>query len=373
MNNTHILRPALDHIPADIVSVSDYERCAPAFMRDDIQAYINGGAADEITLRRNALAFAELQLVNRVFGDFSAANTRTTVAGQELQSPLLLAPVAHQRLLHPLGEVATAQAANALQVPMMVSTLSSVPLEDIAAQAGQWWFQLYWQPLREANLQLIHRAVQSGARALVITLDAPVSGVRNRAQRAGFRLPEGVQEANLAALPKPAARTLRDDQSVIFHAFMQDRPGLNDLRWLREQTALPLIAKGVNHPDDALALKEIGFDGVILSNHGGRTLDSAAASIELLPDMRARVGDDFTLLLDSGVRRGTDIVKAIALGADAVCIGRPQLWALAVAGPLGVAHMLRIFQEELEMAMALCGAPTINALRSVTVRRRQPV
>ncbi|WP_430459983.1 alpha-hydroxy acid oxidase [Thalassolituus sp. LLYu03] len=358
MTDDHIIRPALNHIPADIVCLRDYERAALGFMREDIQAYVNGGAADEITVRDNAQAFSKLRLINRVFGDFSAASTRTTIAGIELASPLLLAPVAHQRLLHAQGEVATAQAAAAMNVPMIVSTLSSMPLEQIAAQLDHWWFQLYWQPARDANELLLKRAHAAGARAIVITLDAPVSGVRNRAQRAGFRLPEGVLEANLLGLPKAAPVALQENDSVVFQHFMRQRPGIDELRWLRAHTELPLIAKGISHPDDAVLLKELGFNGVIISNHGGRTLDTLPPSIDSLPAIRAAVGQDFAILFDSGIRRGTDIVKALALGANAVCVGRPQLWALAVAGPLGVAHMLRILQEELEMAMAFCGTPT---------------
>ena len=367
MDNSHIQRAALDHIPADIVSVRDYERAALAFMRDDIQAYVNGGAADEITLRDNAQAFGKIRLSNRVFGDFSAASTRTCVAGIELPSPVLLAPVAHQRLLHPLGEIATAQAANAMNVPMVVSTLSSMPLEQIAQQLDHWWFQLYWQPALQANEILLQRALSAGARAIVITLDAPVSGVRNRAQRAGFCLPAGVHEANLVGLPQAERPALHNNDSVIFQHFMRQRPGVEQLRWLRARTALPLIAKGITHVGDALLLKELGFNGVILSNHGGRTLDTLPPTIELLPALRAAVGNDFSVLLDSGVRRGTDILKAVALGADAVLIGRPQLWALAVAGPLGVAHMLRILQEELEIAMALSGCTDLKQAGDVLV------
>lgn len=361
MNNQHILKPALDYIPPDLVSISDYERYARHFIRDDIWAYISGGAADEHTLAENLQSFARQPIYNRVLSDFSTANTRTRILGYELDSPLLLAPVAHQRLLHPYGEIATAQAAAAMNVPLIVSTLSSVALEQIAQHAGQWWFQLYWQPQREDNQTLLRRAIQADARAIVITLDAPVSGVRNRAQRAGFRLPDGVREENLVEFAT-SVNTAAEGESVIFKHFMKQRPSLDDLKWLREQTSLPLLAKGISHPEDAKALQEIGFDGLIISNHGGRTLDGVPATLSLLPAIRIAVGKDMTLLMDSGIRRGTDVVKALAAGADAVCIGRPQLWSLAVAGALGVAHMLRIFQEELEMAMALTGCATIDAI-----------
>lgn len=363
------ITPPLEQIPADLVSISDYQRYARTMLRHDIAEYIDSGVADEQTLHDNRRAFDEVQLYNRLGGDFRRASTQTTVAGIELNSPLLLAPLAHQKLLHNDGEIATARAAAASQVPMICSTLSNVPFAEITGYHHNCWFQLYWQPSRGMNAELLQRAVKSGARALVITLDAPVNGLRNRTQRAGLRMPAHLQEANLSGLPQPERKVLSREDSVIFQGLMCDRPQADDLRWLREQTDLPLFAKGISHPDDARFLKELGFDGLIVSTHGGRTLDGLPGSLRLLPAIRAAVGKDFPVLLDSGIRRGTDIVKAIALGADAVCIGRPQAWALTVAGALGVAHMLRILQQELEIAMALCGCASVSEITADVIFR----
>lgn len=359
-------------LPHDLVSLSDYERYALSHLPASTLEYISSGVADDITLRRNRHAFDQLALFNRLFADFSRASTRIQVGDLSLPSPILLAPVAHQQLVHPDGECATAQGAAAVGVPMICSTLSNRAFAEISTQHPHCWFQLYWQPGRRANQTLIERAEAAAAKAIVITLDAPVQGLRNRIQRSGFRLPDDLSEANLADLPGAERQTLGQNDSVIFRGFMADRPGVDDLIWLRSQTRLPLYAKGISHPDDALILKDLGFDGLIVSNHGGRTLDTLPASIELLPAIRQAVGEHLPLLLDSGIRRGSDIIKAISLGANAVCIGRPQLWALAVAGPLGVAHMLKLLHQELEMNMALCGCPTVADInKGVLVRTSQ--
>ena len=356
---THIHTQALNHIPTDIVSLGDYERVAADFIRRDILEYINGGVADDCTLLANRSAFDQLKLYNRIANNFSNASTHTELFGRAQTHPLLLSPVAHQQLVHPQGELATAEAARAMNTPMIISTLSNTPLAQIAKTAERSWFQLYWQPHREANLTLIKQAEDAGCEAIVITLDAPVNGLRNRAQRAGFRLPDSVTEINLIGLPQAPAHELNPGDSIVLKGFMADAPSLDDLLWLRQQTSLPLLAKGVSHPEDAKQLIKLGFNGLIISNHGGRTLDTLPASIDLLPAIRQAVGNDIPLLLDSGIRRGTDVIKALALGANAVCVGRPQMWGLAVAGPLGVAHCLKILQEEIEVSMALCGCPTI--------------
>jgi 4-hydroxymandelate oxidase len=367
-DNRHILTPALDHIPPGLVSLGDYERLAQTMIRPDIWEYLDSGVADEITLKRNRSAFDAISLRPQLLQRFDNASTRTQLLGKPLQHPLLLAPVAHQRLLHPQGELATARGAAVMDTPMLVSTLSSIRLEDIAASGHpNLWFQLYWQHNRTNSLHLLQRAEDGGYQALVITLDAPVNGLRNRTQRSGFCLPEGVNEANLLNLPQPQPRTLTADQSLILNGIMSDAPTLDDLLWLQSQTRLPVLIKGVITPEDAQFLKHQGFAGLIVSNHGGRTLDGLPATIEALPAIRAAVGADYPLLLDSGIRRGTDVVKALALGANAVLIGRPQLHALAVAGALGVAHMLKLLRDELEISMALAGCPRIDTIGTKTV------
>ena len=359
-DNQHILSSPYSQIPAAIVSLADYETHALPMLRTDIREYIDSGVADEITLRRNRSAFEQIGISPSLLQDFRQASTTTRLLGYPLAHPLLLAPVAHQRLVHTDGELATVRGAAALDTPMIVSTLASYRLEDIAASGHpNLWFQLYWQHNRENSLALVRRAEACGYRALVITLDAPVNGLRNRTQRSGFRLPAGVMEANLQGQPHPAPRPLDAHASVILNGFMVDAPTLADLQWLQANTRLPVLVKGVINPADALHFKELGLAGVIVSNHGGRTLDGLPSTIEVIAACRQAVGPDFPLLLDSGIRRGTDVFKALALGANAILIGRPQLHALTVAGALGVAHMLKLLRDELEITMALAGTPTL--------------
>ena len=354
------LRSPLDHIPTEIVAVHDYERLAKNFIPHAVYEYIAGGSGDELTLKSNRTSFDSLKLYSRVLQDVSQGATELSLLGKDFRHPILLAPVAHQKLVHSEGELASAAAAEAMNAGFVASTLSSVSLEDIAQRAGSnKWFQLYFQESREFTLSLVKRAEESGYTALVITVDTPINGLRNRAQRAGFSLPDGVQEVNLLNSPPVTQRTLAANQSVVFQGIMADAIRWDDIAWLKQQTTLPIVVKGILHPNDAEQVVAIGLDGIIVSNHGGRALDGVPASIDALPEIRRVVGEHFPLLLDSGIRRGTDVFKAIALGANAVLVGRPQVYALAVAGALGVAHMLRLLCEELEVTMALAGCPTL--------------
>lgn len=359
----------LQSIPPEILRAEDYSRLAEQFIPADILAYINGGAGDELTLQRNCSAFDSLQILPRVLRDFSGANTRRSLFGHTLQHPFLLGPVGHQKLVHAAGETATAQAAEAMHTGLIASTHSSVTLEDIAQHTNALkWFQLYWQPRRDDVLTLVQRAEQAGYTALVVTVDAPVTALRYREQRAGFSHPAELPAANLLSLGASPPIKAGPDDSVILNGIMREAPGWNDLDWLRRQTSLPVIIKGILNPTDALLAQQHGIRGIIVSNHGGRSLDGVPASIEVIADIRAAVGNDFPVLLDSGIRRGADIFKALALGADAALIGRLQLHALAVAGALGVAHMLRLLREELAVTMALAGCPTLSDIGPATVR-----
>lgn len=361
----HWVFPKLSQIPTDLVSLADYERYAEAYFPKEVWAYINGGGADEITLNQNRSAFDQIALYNRILNHFDQASTHSTLLGSRLKYPIMLAPVAYHALAHPDAELATVAAANAMQTGMIASTLSSVPMEAIAANLDQLhWFQLYFQANRHDTLGLLRRAEAAGFSAIVVTLDAVINGFRNREQRAGFALPSRVQAANLQDLTPPTSRELTPEQSIILNGIMADAPNWDDLKWLREQTSLPILIKGISHPHDAQRIMELGCQGVIVSNHGGRTLDTIPASIQLLPAIRTALGKEPIILLDSGVRRGTDVIKAIALGANAVLIGRPQLYGLAVAGSLGVAHMLRLLIEEFEISMALTGCAEINMINS---------
>lgn len=357
------IRAPLEAIPASIGCAADYEVLATEFLSPATLAYIHGGSGEEVTLRSNRSAFDEVALQSRVLQPFKGASTATSILDQTLAHPFLLAPVAHQQLVHELGECATIAGAEAMDTLFVASTLSHRRMEDIAATASTpKWFQLYFQPDRQTTLDLVKRAEKAGYQALVITVDVPVNGLRYRAQKAGFAMPQSLHEANLASYPPQQPRALSPGQSVVFDGFMADAPDWDDIAWLQDNTHLPVLLKGVMHPSDAAFARERGIAGVVISNHGGRSLDGLPATIRQLPAIRAEVGGDYPLLMDSGIRSGGDIFKALALGADAVLIGRLQLYALAVAGPLGVAHMLRCLRTELEVTMALAGCPTISSI-----------
>jgi 4-hydroxymandelate oxidase len=351
----------LDGIPRDVAAVSDYVPYARERLDDNAWAYIAGGAADELTLRWNRESFERIRLKPRVLVPVAGGHTRSTLFGAEYSHPILLAPVAYQRLAHPDGELAVAHAAAVTDTCMVVSTLSSVRLEDIAAvPQASLWFQLYMQHDRGFTRTLVERAEACGCRALVVTVDAPINGVRNREQRIGFRLPPDIAALNLQGMPMTPRHELAPGQSQVFDGLMSQAPSWSDLEWLRGITTLPIVIKGILAPEDAVRVADAGADGVVVSNHGGRTLDTVPAAIDALPAIAEAVGERLTLLLDGGILRGTDVLKALALGARAVLIGRSYLHALAAAGPLGVAHVIRILRDELEAAMALTGCATIG-------------
>lgn len=353
-------RPPLSALPRELRSAADYERLAPEFLAPSTWAWLSGGSGEERCLRESRAAFARRYILNRVLGDLAGGHTRVTLLGQSLAHPFLLAPVAAQGLLHPEGEVASARAAAALGGGLVLSTLSSLPLEEVAAAAGESlrWFQLYFQPRREVTLDLLHRAEAAGFSAIVVTLDAPVQPVSRRALEAGFEMPVEGSPGSLARYAASPRRELAASDSVVFQGLMADAPTWADLEWLLAQTRLPVLAKGVAHPADVRRLRELGVAGFVVSAHGGRALDELPAPLDLLPAVRAAAGADVPVLLDGGVRSGADAFKALALGADAVLVGRPALHALAVAGAPGVAHLLRLLREELEVTMALAGCAT---------------
>ncbi|MBA55369.1 MAG: alpha-hydroxy-acid oxidizing enzyme [Pseudomonadales bacterium] len=353
-------RAKLQTLPRTITCVADYEQLAAEFVDHPVFEYLQGGSGNEQSLQANLQVFNEFQLFNRVLVDAAKGSTVTSVLNQKLRHPILLAPVAYQKLVHPGGELETARAADALEAGMVTSTLSSCTLEDIAAQhQGMRWFQLYFQPQREHTLDLLRRAEASGYSAIMVTLDATVQASNRRAQRAGFAFPPDVTAVNLQGYGAPPAVALSPDQSVIFQGAMSEAPKWQDLEWLLDHTSLPVLIKGVLHPADAERLIQMGVRGLVASNHGGRALDGVPAPIRVLPLLRNALGQDVPILLDSGIRSGYDVFKALALGADAVMIGRPLLYGLAVAGALGVAHVLRLLRDELELCMALAGTPTV--------------
>lgn len=367
-------RPRLDRIPADVVSVTDYEPLARDRLTPQIFAYLSGGAADEITLRRNRSAFDRLPLRARVLRDMTGGDRGLQMFGRTFESPILLAPVAYQLLFHPHGECTTALAAAATRTGMIVSTQASVPIEDIARDAqAPLWFQLYIQPDRDFTRGLVDRAERAGYAALVVTVDATVSGIRDRERRAGFSLPAGVEAINLRGMRWLPQLTSEVGGGMLLGGPLLDAgPTWADIRWLKSFTSLPVLVKGIMTAEDAVRAVAEGIDGIIVSNHGGRVLDTAPATIEVLPEIAAAVGGRVPLLMDGGIRRGTDIVKALALGAKAVLIGRPYVHALAAAGAIGVAHVVQMLLAELEVAMALTGCRNLDEIEPSLVREPRP-
>jgi len=351
----------LTAIPPSLVSVADYEAMAEQHLNTRAWAYLQGGAADELTVADNCEAYRQIRLLPQALQDVRGGHARIELFGDVFDHPLLVAPVAYQRLFHPDGELATVQGAGAMAAPMVVSAFTSTPLPDIAAQAAApLWFQLYWQGDREASLALVRLAEAAGCRALVFTVDAPVGGARNREQRAGFALPAGIRAVHIGS-GQGTANGLPGG-SAVFDGLMAGAPTWADVAWLARRTRLPLVLKGILHPLDVRRAIEAGARGIVVSNHGGRVLDTTPATIELLPALKAVAGEQLKVLVDGGIRRGTDVFKALALGADAVMLGRPCIYGLATAGALGVAHLLRLLREELEMTMALCGCREVASI-----------
>jgi 4-hydroxymandelate oxidase len=340
-----------------LVNVADYEAAARERLSRLAYDYYASGSYDERTLRDNVDAYARRRLVYRVLRDLSGRTLATTVLGQPVSMPILVAPTAFHRLADDEGEVATARAAKAAGTVMMLSTLSTRPLEAVCAAGGPVWFQLYVYRDRGATRALVERAQAAGCRALVLTVDAQVWGRRERDVRNRFQLPPGLQCENLAGTELALLPEHVEGSGLAAYVASLFDPALSwaDLGWLCSITRLPVLVKGIVHPDDARLAAEHGAAAVIVSNHGGRQLDTAVATIDALPGVVDAVGGSIEVLMDGGIRRGSDVVKALALGARAVGIGRPVLWGLAVGGQAGVERVLALLREELDVALSLCG------------------
>jgi 4-hydroxymandelate oxidase len=325
--------------------------------------YIAGGAGDEITLRANRQAFDRIRLRPRVLVDVSRLSTSIDLFGRCLPFPFLLAPAAYHKLVHPDGELATVRGANAAGITLVASTASSTSIEDMArASTAPLWFQLYTSTDHGFTRSLVERAERAGCFALCVTVDAPIRGIRDRDDRAGFALPDSIERPNLRDLSAAAASANpRPSGREIYSPNLDPAVTWADIVWLRSITNLPLVLKGILTGEDAMRALECGADGIIVSNHGARTVDTLPATIEALPEVIDAVGGRCPVLLDGAVRRGTDIVKALALGATAVLLGRPYLYGLAVAGEQGIIRVVEILLRELEMTMALIGLPDIRA------------
>lgn len=348
--------------PADLLDLPDFERAAKGVMSSLAWEYVSEGAADEITLRSNHEAYEKIRVMPRALVDVSKIDTRVKLLGRELAHPILLAPTAYQKLSHPDGELATVKGAGDAGATMVLSTMSTVSLEDVAAATKTpLWFQLYVQPDREFTRELVQRAEKAGYQALVVTVDTPVLGPRYRELRAKFNLPPGMERANLRGRPT-ATGGQRATEGAIFSGTLDPTLTWKDIEWLRSITKVPVLLKGVINPEDAELAVQVGAAGILVSNHGARNLDTGPATIEALPRVTERIRGRIPVLVDGGIRRGTDVLKAIAFGANAVLIGRPYVYGLAVDGSRGVTRIVNILRRELEMAMAHTGRTSIAAI-----------
>ena len=357
------------------INVLEYEPLARAKLEPAHWDYFAGGSDDELTVRRNRAAFEHITLRPRMLVDVSVLDLSTTVLGTPVQMPVLVAPTAYQCLAHSEGECASARAAGEAGTVFVASTMATRSIEEIAREAsGPLWFQLYVYKERDISARLIRRAEAAGYRALVVTVDAPRIGNREQDRRNGFALPPYLRLANFAVTEDDTHPQMGPGQSgVAAHAAAHFDLTLtwDAIRWMRSITSLPILVKGVLTGEDAALAVRHGADGIVVSNHGGRQLDSAPAGIEALPEVVAAVraeGHPCEVYVDGGIRRGTDVLKALALGARAVLVGRPIIWGLAVDGAQGVRHVLEILRTELELAMTLAGRPTIATIDATLVR-----
>lgn len=349
----------------DLLTLADHEQAALQRMDPAVWAYFAGGAGDEHTLRRNTQAWSHWELHPRLLRPLAGLNTTTHLLGATWPTPLLVAPMAQQCLAHPDGESAMALAASALGAGMVLSQQTNTPLEAIAQLTlpargrGPLWFQLYHTGDRPATLALAQQAADAGYDALVLTVDAPVQGVRDRERRHPVQ-GMALTRPHWSGHP-PSGSSLQD--------LLVKSPTWDDVAWLQAHSPLPLLIKGVTHPDDAGLAAEHKVAGVIVSNHGGRVLDTVPATAHLLPAIADRLQGHCALLVDGGLRRGSDIFKALALGAHAVLVGRPPIWGLSNGGAAGVAHVLRLLLDELLATMLLCGVNSVSHIPREHVKK----
>jgi isopentenyl diphosphate isomerase/L-lactate dehydrogenase-like FMN-dependent dehydrogenase len=350
---------------AEPVNFADFEHLAEERLDPGVFGYYAGGAGDEWTLRENVEAFNRWVLRPRMLVDVGSVTTASTVLGQDVSMPLLVAPTALQRLAHPEGEAATARAAATVDTIFCLSTISSFTPAELAEAApdSKRWFQLYWSRDRGFTADLVAAAAAAGFTAVVLTIDLPRGGRRERDLRVGFEVPAYLR------LPNIGRHLSGRELQAAFNELVDPTITWRDLEWLSSLTDLPILAKGVLTADDARLACEHGLAGVIVSNHGGRQLDGVSGSLDALPEVVEACAGNVPVLMDGGVRRGTDVVKALALGAEAVLVGRAVLWGLAVDGEAGVRRVLELLQEEVALALTLLGCPSPSAVTADHVRR----
>ncbi len=350
------------HESPPLVNLSDYQRVAESRLSKMAFDYYAGGALDEVTLRENRAAYDRIAIYFHALVDVATRSLETTVLGERVSMPVMIAPTAFHCMAHPEGELASARAAGNAGTIMTVSTLANTSVEDIArAATGPLWFQLYIYKDRAATRDLVARVEAAGCRALMLTVDAPILGPRERDIRNRFTLPDGLTVKNFLAIGQGTvgAGSAGSGLTNYVSDFIDPSISWRDVEWLRGITRLPLLIKGIVRADDARRAVDLGVKGIVVSNHGGRQLDTSPATVDALRHVAAAVGGRAEVYVDGGVRRGIDVVKAIALGARAVLIGRPVLWGLAVDGERGVADVLRIFRDEIDNALALSGCASI--------------
>jgi isopentenyl diphosphate isomerase/L-lactate dehydrogenase-like FMN-dependent dehydrogenase len=342
------------------LNVWDYEALAAERLEAGAHGYYAGGAGDEVTLRENVEAFARWQLRPRVLVDVTGCTTATAVLGQELSMPLIVAPVAFQRVAHPDGEIGMARAAASVGTAMCLSTMTTTAPADIAATGVLRWFQLYVFTDDGVTRELVRQAVDGGFAALVLTVDTPVLGRRERDFRTGFTIPP---EIEVGSLGRGGVTPLEA------FSWMSQSVSWRDVEQLASDSGLPVLVKGVLTREDAVLACGHGAAGIVVSNHGGRQLDGVSATIDALPEVVDAVAGRVPVLVDGGIRRGTDVVKALALGAEAVLAGRAPLWGLAAAGEAGARHVLELLREEILLALKLVGAASPRDVSRDRVQR----
>jgi 4-hydroxymandelate oxidase len=353
----------------DAICLADIERIAAEKLPPEVWDFVSGASGAELTLAANRAAFDAVRIVPRVLRDVSQCSPASTLLGHPVSMPVATAPVAYQTLFHPDGELAAARAAKEAGIPFTVGMLSGYSIEAVAEVGARTWLQLYWLRDRDRTVELIRRAEDAGYSALMLTVDVPWMGRRLRDIRNRFMLPAAVRAANFPDPEKgsEAHRPAPGNSSVAAHTALAFDPSLSwtDIDWLRAQTSLPLIIKGILDPRDAVRVAETGADAVVVSNHGGRQLDGAIPSIDALEAVCQAVSGRCEVLLDSGIRSGVDVLKALALGADGVLLGRPLMWGLAAAGEAGARRVLTLLAAETQDALGLAGCDTITAAREL--------
>jgi 4-hydroxymandelate oxidase len=345
-----------------LLSVHDYHRAARGKLPKEVLDYFEGGALDEITLRDNTAGWERLKLYYHVLAGIGERDLRTKILGQSISLPIGVAPTAFHQLANEAGEIATARAARAAGTLFILSSFSNTPMESVFSKAASpRWFQLYIYKDRGISAELVRRAEAAGAEAIVLTVDAPGLGTRERDMRNRFTLPEGLTVANVAPLGKGHLPEVRGSGLAAYvHDNFKSDLGFEDLDWLCAWTRLPVVVKGVCRGDDARRIAERGARAVVVSNHGGRQLDTAPPTCDAVPYVVEAAGDLCEVYVDGGIRRGSDVLKAIALGARAVLVGRPILWGLCVGGEKGAINVLQILRRELDEAMLLCGCVQLS-------------